>query len=208
VSESCELDDFESASRKRAEPGGSGGCQNGDAVRAQAPCGERERSPAGLVNPLNVVEEDEDRHPLGGRRQEAKRGRCDDECVAGLRRCESKRAFERLALRLWELPEVVEERAQQLVQSRKGDVALRLDASGANHSDLARAVSRPIEQHGLADPRLPDEGEPVGTTELRGLEQGLDPLAFSGSTEELQASDSQRLRVIISGDDRKFGVAP
>ena len=72
---------------------------------------------------------------------------------------ERERALERERVRLGDLVEHRQRRAQQLEQRGERDLRLGLDAARAQHPHPGRSLGRVVEQNRLADPRLSHQRE-------------------------------------------------
>ena len=124
----------------------------------QAARDESEDLGRGLVEPLRIVRDAQNRPLLGGLRQEAERRQGDQEPVRAISGGEPQRDAERATLRLGQRPEPAEHRRAQLVQPRVGEFHLRLDAGHAGHPETGHLGDQLPQQFRLADPRLsPDD---------------------------------------------------
>ena len=112
---------------------------------------------ARTVEPLRVVRDQQQwarvrrvgNKPVGGK-GDAERIRLDQ--VVDAECC-----VERLSLGIRKPLDVAANRPEQLVQSRKGELGLRLDAHGRERASTqgARAAARAVQQRRLSDPGLP-----------------------------------------------------
>lgn len=87
---------------------------------------------------------------------------------------EAESALERPAVDVDEGREVLGQRPQQLMQSREGELTLRLDPHGASDAHRARAVARVREQRRLADPGLSTNEQDAAAPAPRSREQAVD----------------------------------
>ncbi len=92
------------------------------------PAGSKEQRVAGrCVEPVRVVDEDEQRRLLGGGREQAERRGADREAVACCRWGERERSAERGGLGLRDRGQHVQDRPRDLEQPGEGELRLRLD---------------------------------------------------------------------------------
>jgi hypothetical protein len=108
---------------------------------------------------VRVIDEHERGRDLRLRGQQAERRRADGEPVAAAARPERQRPAEGRGLRPRDLRELAERRAQQLEQAGERHRRLGLHAPRAQHAHRRRASGDRIEQGGLADADLPDQGQ-------------------------------------------------
>ena len=89
------------------------------------------------VQELRVVDQAKERTVISRRREQAQDRRRDQQAIRARRRREPERSRQRGRLRLGQLAQLVDDRAQQPVQAGEGEVRLRLDAGGAQHPPAA-----------------------------------------------------------------------
>ena len=89
---------------------------------------EPEHLRGGLVEPLEVVDDAQQRLLLGDLRQQAERGQADEEAVGRRAGREAERDPQRVLLRLRERVEAVEQRRAELMQPGERQLHLGLDA--------------------------------------------------------------------------------
>ena len=109
-----------------------------DGLGEQAAGDEPEHLRGGLVEPLQVVDDAQQRLRLGHLRQERERGEPDEEAVRCRAGRETERDLQRLLLRCGEHVEVVQQRPVELVQPRERQLHLGLDARDLQHPEVAR----------------------------------------------------------------------
>ena len=165
-----------------------------DARRARFPRadGEQRRDPLGSeparcederlrrrpVEPVRVVQNEDERCVGGSRPQQAQRSGGNGEAVAGHRWPERERARQRRCLRLGESDRAVEDRPQQLVERTERELGFGLHAPRGEHTHPGRAPRRILEQRALADSRLPPDHEHAATPGPRLVQQVGDPAAL------------------------------
>ena len=133
------------ASLSPSPPIASSGRPGEDVVAAARPRGAHERDPLGeepagdeaedlrrgVVEPLRVVDDADERLLLGDLGEQRQRREPDQEAVGCRRRAQPEHRRERVALRAGQPLEVLQHRRAELVQPAVGELHLRLDADGA-----------------------------------------------------------------------------
>jgi len=115
---------------------------------------ERQRLHRGLVKPLHVVHQADQRPFRGHLRQQAQGGQADQKTVRRRSRAEAERGLQRLTLRNRQALEPVQHRRADLMQPSEGEFHLRLDACGVYHPEIRRSPGHIVQQRRLADARL------------------------------------------------------
>ena len=87
---------------------------------------------------------------------------------------EAERRAERLALRRREVTQRRQERDKQLVHRGETQLHLGLDPGYPRYLHATRPVHRIVQQHGLADPRLPAQDERPAVALARGADQQIE----------------------------------
>ena len=148
--------------------------QDAHGLAAQPPRGEAERLQRRAVDPLRVVDRDEQRRVGRGGGQQAEdggeRGEAVDRLVA-----HRQRAAQRGGLRRRQVLDQRQHRMQQLVQARERQLGLVLGAGGAQHAHVGGALGGRAQQRGLADPGLPGQHQDGAAAGACVLQQGVDP---------------------------------
>ena len=152
-----------------------------DALGEQAACHESEHLGRDLVEPLEVVDETQQRLVLGHLGQEAERGQPDEEAVAGRARREAERNLQHVLLRQRECAQMREQRTAELVQARKRQLHLRLDAGDLDDSEAGGLAGREPQQCRLAHSRLAAEHQYATATLARRPDEPVQRPAFAGS---------------------------
>jgi hypothetical protein len=148
--------------------------QHRDRIRDEPSEREQQGGRARTVEPLRVVDEDEQRCLIGARREKAERRGADGEAVLGGSGSQRERPFERLPLWRRETVEVVESRAQQLEQPGERDAGFRLHTARPQDVHPDGATVGLGEQRRLADPDLPDDGKDAAPARTRVVEQAVE----------------------------------
>ncbi len=153
-------------------------------IRDEAPEGEQQRLRAWRVDPVGVVDEHEHRTLLGIRRQQAERRGANGKARLGHSRPQRQRGLERRGLRGRDLLEEAQGRPEQLEQRRERDLGLGLEAARPQDAHPASHLGGVVEQHGLADPGLADQGERCAHPGSRAAQNVLDLLPLQCSPEQ------------------------
>jgi hypothetical protein len=134
--------------------------QKRDAVRLRPAGGEEQCVGRGLVEPMDVVDNDEQGSAFGGERKQAERRGADREAVAArFVRAKGERGPQRVRLRLRQLLKTVNQRPAELEETGEREFRLRLDAVGAQHAHSIGAFDGIGKQCALADPGFPPDNE-------------------------------------------------
>jgi hypothetical protein len=124
----------------------AGSEQHDDAFCLEASGNERERVRRGLVEPVRIVDQAQERPVGGDLGQEAEHGERDGESVVRITRSDRERAPERRGLDIRYPVEVREHGPQQLVQRRERKLDLRLDADRLEDPQVGAAAAGVAEQ--------------------------------------------------------------
>ena len=132
----------------------TGAEQHGDGFGVQPAGSERQGLGRGLVQPLRIVDQAQQRLVRGHVGQQAQNGQADMETIRRAAQPQAERDAESLALRDGQLVEAAQHPPAQLVQRREGQLHLRLDTLRPCHLEVLRGIGRVTQQRGLADARL------------------------------------------------------
>ena len=163
-----------------------------DAFGAEPAAGEQERLQRRLVEPLRVVDRNQDRLLLGRHREQAEQAGRDREPVVRRRRPERERPPQRARLHLRDVVEAVEQGCDQLGQAGERDVGLGLDPPRPQHPQPRRLADRPAHQRGLADAGLAVHQQRPALAGTGLLQQAVDPCPFAFASYEHRRSLSPR----------------
>jgi hypothetical protein len=138
---------------------GARGTHERDPLREKAPGREAEHLRGGIVEPMGVVDDAHERIVLRDVGEQPEHGHADEEPVRGIAGVQAERRGERT--RLWprQVIEPVEHGTAQLVQARKRQLHLGLDARCADDATSDRPLRQVVEERGLADAGLPAQDE-------------------------------------------------
>ena len=164
-------------------------------LREQPARHESEHLAGGVVEPLEVVHETQQRLRLRHLRQETERRQAHEEPVASSAGREPERHPERVLLRLRERFEAIEQRHAELMQTRERQFHLRLDAGDLDDPEPGGLAGDETQQRRLAHARLATDDEHAAAAPARALEQPLQRLALGGSAAE-------RRRTLLGGHGR------
>ena len=162
----------EPADRQLGEPGEDvvadarpRGAHERDPLGEQAAGDEAEDLRRGVVEPLRVVDDADERLLLGDLGEQRQRREPDQEAVGRGPGAQPEHRRERVALRDGQPVEVIQHRRAELVQAAVGELHLRLDADGLRDVPAVDPIGHVAEQRALADARLAaqdDDPAPTG----------------------------------------------
>ncbi len=133
---------------------------------------------------MRVVDQTKHRALLGQLREEREAGGEDEESFAGYAIVEAERASQRPLLRVRKLVQVLESRAQELMERGEWKLGLGLDAACAQDVHVERALTRIYEEGGLADPGLASDDDCPALRAPCPVEQDTDRGALLVTPEE------------------------
>ena len=150
------------------------GEKESDTVRVHAACDEGKDLRRDLIQPLGVIDNHE-QGPLGRDASKQREDRqTDHEPVRHGNVGKAERRAERLALWRREVTQRGQERDKQLVHRGETQLHLGLDPGYPRYLHATRPVHRIVQQHGLADPRLPAQDERPAVALARGADQQIE----------------------------------
>ena len=161
-----------------------------DGLGEQPAGDEPEHLRGGLVEPLQVVDDAQQRLRLGHLRQERERGETDEEAVRCRAGRETERDLQRLLLRCGEHVEVVQQRPVELVQPRERQLHLGLDARDLQHPEVAGLADDVVQQRALADARFAPQHQHPAAGGARVDQQPVQRLPFAGAASERRRARS------------------
>ena len=99
---------------------------------------------------------------------------------------DAKRCVERVSLGIGKPLDAAPDRLQQLVQSREGELGLRLDARGREHASAqgARTAARVVQQRRLPDPRFPADHQRSAAV-ADAIQNRVDPRDLGAAPDQL-----------------------
>jgi pimeloyl-ACP methyl ester carboxylesterase len=106
------------------------------------------------VKPLRIVDDTQQRLLLSGIGKQAEHGEPDQEPIRRSAGAQTKRRTQSIALRARELPQTPEHRQTQRMQAGECELHLGLNARRPSNMASLRRHRKPLQQSGLADPRL------------------------------------------------------
>ena len=145
---------------------------------------EADDLPGGLVEPLRVVDDADQRLPLGDLGEQRQRGEPHQEPVGRRTGAQSEHRRERLALRGGQPLEVIQHGCAKLVQAAVGQLHLRLDANGRRDMPSRDTLGQVAQQNALARAGFSTKD---GNSAPTGESVGQDPvkcLAFRTTSEK------------------------
>ena len=154
------------------------------AFRAESAPHERQRQRRLVIEPLGVVDEDEDGLCAGCLGEEAQDGEADEEWIGGVVLRLAEYAVECASLGFGQSLDAVEEQQHQLVHCRVPEVHLRFDADDADDTEAGSAVDRVPDQRRLPDAGGAGEQECTGDAAVGVAQECVDRGALGGATDE------------------------
>jgi len=160
----------------------SGREHEGDPLGEQSARHEGQRPRGGDVEPLGVVHDAEQRPLLGRLGQQPEDRQADQEPIRRRAGRESERDAERLALRLGQAVQKVQEGRAKLLSRGERDLHLCLDADRPGEAKRASGLRRILEQGGLADARFAVEHQHAPASAARAVQQPVERRTFTITT--------------------------
>ena len=160
------------------------GDERGDAFRAEPAPHERQRQRRLVIEPLRVVDEDEDGLRTGCLGDEAQNREADEEWVEGVVLRSAEYAVECASLGFGQPLDAVEEQQHQLVHCRVPEDHLRFDADDAHGTEAGSAVDRVPDQRRLPDAGGTGEQQRTGDAAFGVAQEYVDHGALGGATDE------------------------
>ena len=154
------------------------------AFRAEPAAHERQRHRRLVIEPLRVVDEDEDGLRAGCLGDEAQDCEADEEWIEGLVLRRAEYAGECASLRFGESLDAVDEQQHQLVHCRVPEGHLRFDTDDADDTEAGSAVERVLDQRRLPDAGGAGEQQRTGDAAFGVAQQCVDDGALSEATDE------------------------
>jgi hypothetical protein len=150
---------------------GTGREDEQDGICAHAPRGEEEGAAGGLVDPVGVVDEAEERRVLGRAGEQAEHGREGRERSRLRRRAERERGAQRGGLDGGEAIEVPQHGPKQRRERGEGQLRLGLDAGRAQDQEAVRSRGERRDDRRLADAGLAAQDDAASAPAARLLEE-------------------------------------
>ena len=150
-----------------------------DLLRQQAASDERERPRRGIVQPMRVIDDSQERPLLGGLSQQAEDRQSNQERVWRGASDESERDAKRVVLGLRQTFQEVETRVAQLVNRCERELHLRLHPGRPRDPKLARSLDRVLEQRRLADARFAIHHQHAAAPPAHAVQQPVEHLALA-----------------------------
>ena len=130
-----------------------------DRLGQQPPRHEGQRQRRGLIQPLRVIDDTQQRTLLGHLREQAQHRQPDEEPIWSGAGAQPEHDLERLALRSRKPLEAIEHRSAQLMQAREGQLHLGLHAHRPHDGQLRRRLDEVLQQRRLPDPGLAPQNQ-------------------------------------------------
>lgn len=190
----------------------SGRRQQAGWATLQAAGDESQNDGARTVDPLNVVDQEDDRHVPGDRVDKLECGVADEECVRGRAGAETERHRQRLPRTGREAVEVGVHREKQLVEAGVTDVGFELRSGRAQHPHSRRegGLRHGGQESGLTDARFTAD-QPRVTVLSREVEKIGEPFKLGMASEKFDIGHtphSARCCPLPTQRTRRFHVRP
>jgi hypothetical protein len=154
-------------------------------LRQQAAGDERQRARRLAIEPLRVVDDDEERPLLRGLGKQPQDRQSDKERIRWLPGGKPESDGERVVLGLWESLQERDERPTQLLCRTVRELHLRLDPTGPSDAKPPPCLDRVLEQRGLADARLSVHHQDAAVPAACRLEEPVERLALAAASEQM-----------------------
>ena len=125
-----------------------------DGLRAETARDEGQRLCGGLVEPMGVVHDADDRPLLRDVGEQTQDRQTDEEPIRRIATAQTKRDAKRIALRGGKALQAIQEPRAQLLQPRERELHLRLDTGRPGDAAAGRLPHQILQQRALADPSL------------------------------------------------------
>jgi hypothetical protein len=133
-------------------------------IRAESPCHEGKRLRRLPVQPLTIVDDTDERSLLRGVGEQGQDGQADQEPIRSVSVSEAERGTQCVALRARQLGNPIQHRRAHLVQPRKREFHLGLDARCTRNVATLSLLDQVLEQGGLPDTCLAAQDEYLALT--------------------------------------------
>ena len=181
----------QSADRQLGQPGedvvaaaGAGPAYEHDPLSEEPSGDEPKDLRGGLVEPLRVVDDADQRLLLGDLGEQRQRGQPDQEPVGRGTDAQSEHGCECVALRDGQPLEVTQHGRAELMEAAVGQFHLRLDPDGRHETPVGDPVGQVAQQRALADACLPPQDGDTAPTGERVGEKPVERLALGSASEE------------------------
>ena len=147
---------------------------------------KRKRLRGRAIEPLCVVDDDQERAFFGRFRQEAERGETDEEGVRGGAHAQAERDGQGLALRRRQAIHQAKDRGEESLQGTEGELDLPFRSGGPQDPEPRRRLDGSLEQRGLAQTRFAEDHQRAASSGPGALEQTIEGLRLAFATQQLQ----------------------
>ncbi len=155
-----------------------------DVLGQQPARDERQRLRRTAIEPVRVVDDAQQRAAVCGAGEQIQDRESDEEPVGRGAGAQSERGPGRVALRLGQLPDAIEHRRTELVQTGERQLHLTLDTRGFRDREALRRVDEILQERGLADARFAAQHEHPALPVTRRLEERVKRLTFARTSDQ------------------------
>ena len=163
---------------------GAGGKHERDPLGEEAPADESKDLCGGLVEPLRVVDDADERLFLGDLGDQRQRGEPNQEPVGRRAGAPAEYGCERVALGDGQPVELIQHGSAKLMEAAVGQLHLRLDADGSGDAPAGDTVGQVAEQRALAHTRLAPQHRDAALTAERIGQDAIERLTFGTTSDE------------------------
>ena len=171
-----------------------------DRLRQQATGDEGQRQPRGLIQPLRVIDDTQQRALLGHRREQAQHRQPDEKPIRGCAGAYAEHDLHGLPLRRREPVEPVEQRPAQLMQAGVSQLHLRLHPYRPDDRQIRRRRDQVFQQRRLPDPGLTAQHQRPALAAADRRDQVVEQRALARPAAQRRAPARPRKRLSISND--------
>lgn len=175
-----------------------------DRFGPQPPCYEDECLRGGVVEPLRVVDQAQQRTLSRCVREQAQDCQRDEKSLLASASRQAERSAERVGLRIREPAHVSHRREQELVRRGERELRLRRDADTAQNEHVTSLLACVLEQRRLADSRVAANDESAAARSAGAVQELADPdlLRIAAEQHGRIVTPRSRVRPRIEGPDR------
>ena len=163
---------------------GAYGAHERDTLGKQAARDETEELGGGMVEPLRVVDDGDERLLLGDLGEQCQCGKSDQEAVGRGAGAQPEHRRERVALRHGQSLELIEHGYAELMEAGVGKLHLRLDAGGSRDVPAVDLVGDVGEQCALAHARISPQDCDTAATGQRVGQEPVERLTLGTTSQE------------------------
>jgi hypothetical protein len=170
------------------------GDHHSDPLGHQAACEEADRLQGDLIEPLGVVDQDQQRLTLARLGEQVECPEPDQEPIRRWAAGQAERGTQGVTLRCRDIVQAIQERRAQLLQTGVGEFHLGLDTGDLHHPAVRGSPGQVVQQRGLPDAGRTAHHQCAAVTVSGVGEKPVELLAFAASTQQRRRSTVTRHR--------------